>query len=164
VLAQSSATGAGGALDVKVAGPLTVDSGASLGTKAAGDGNAGSVSVIVAGPVTIDMSVDQGLLDGIGSLTESRGIAGDVTVSARDLTVSNYGAVASISTKEGAGAGRSGKVSVDVSGMLSINGPSGPPQAATGIVGDSEGTGNAGDVTVSAGDLTINNFGQISRF
>ena len=73
VLAQSSGSSAGGMVDVKVGGPLTVDTGASLGTLAFVAGSAGNVSVTAAGAVTIDMTVGAASLDIAGYRLADRG-------------------------------------------------------------------------------------------
>lgn len=161
VLARTSGDGAGGAVGVTVAGALAVDSGASLGTVASGIGNAGNVSVDAAGSVTIDMTVgySPSVLDGIGSYTYSDGRAGDVKVSAGNLSITNGGSIGS----DTFGAGNSGDVLVAISGFLSIDGIS---QATpfTGITAGSErkSIGHAGNVTVSAGALSIVRTGEIS--
>ena len=161
VLAQSSGTGAGGEVAASI-GSLIVDSGASLGTRAVAGGNAGNFSAMVAGQVTIDMTIGEvpSILDGIGSATRGSGNAGNVTVTAGVLTITNNGRVESLTR----GAGNSGDVSVTVAGMLSLNGSGGMPGAPTGIIADSEPgrTGNAGAVSVSAGSISIVSTGEIS--
>jgi filamentous hemagglutinin family protein len=158
VIAQSSDAGVGGALGVSVNGPLKVESGSFLGTFSSAGSSAGGVSVVADGPVTIDMSA-------IGSQTTGAGNAGDVTVIAPTLTIANYGVV--LSNTVGAGnisAGNSGNIFIDVAGTLSIAGPNGPKQSRTGILADAlpDSSGNAGKVTVSAGNLSILNNGEIS--
>jgi filamentous hemagglutinin family protein len=145
--------GMGGGVTVSVGGPLTIDSGASLGSVASGTGNAGSVSVSVAGPLAIDMSVGAvaSILDGIGSLTLGRGNAGNVTVAADALTLTHDGLVSSVTEANG----NSGSVSIDVSQTLSIYGSGGVSGLETGILGDTYSAGRGGDVTVSAGGITI---------
>ena len=159
VLAENFGAGAGGGVAVSVGGSLTVDSGASLGTLATGAGNAGDVSVSVAGPVTVDMSIGAAasILGGIGSSTAGTGKAGDVTVAAGALTIADYGKVASTTF----GAGNAGDVSVNVSGMLSIIGPS-QAQGDTGVAAESEDrtAGNSGTVNVSAGTISIDSGGR----
>jgi filamentous hemagglutinin family protein len=162
---QSSGSGAGGAVDVKVGGALTVDSGASLGTVASATGNAGDVSVTVGGSITIDMKLgaETSILDGIGSLTNGNGHAGhagNVSVTAGALTITNAAVISSLTTA----AGNSGDVSVNVSGMLSINGLSAAPGFGTGIAADAEqgSSGNAGKVTVNAGTTSIFGGGAIT--
>jgi large exoprotein involved in heme utilization and adhesion len=106
------------------------------------------------GPVSIDMSgVTTSILTGIGSLTYGTGNAGNVTVTAGTLTLTHDGLVSSL-TAPGA-SGNSGSVSVNVSGMLSVDGSGGNSQFRTGILGDTFSSGHGGDVTVTAGSITI---------
>jgi filamentous hemagglutinin family protein len=143
-------TGAGGGVAVSLSGSLTVDSASSLGTVTRGTGKAGDVSVIAAGPVTIDRGPPRAEfvpLAGIGSFTAGRGDAGDVAVSAGALTLTNNGLVSSISAP--GAAGKSGDVSVNVSGPLSISGVS------SGITATTFTSGKGGEVKVTAGSITI---------
>jgi filamentous hemagglutinin family protein len=151
---QRSISGAGGNVDVKVDGPLTVDSGASLGTLAFAAGNAGAVSITAAGTVTIDMSVlaDVEILDGVGSLTRGTGNAGNVTVGAGTLSIANGGLILAATLALGNG----GSISVAVTGGLTIDGAM-APGAVTGITSqaDVKSAGNAGAITVGAGAVNI---------
>jgi filamentous hemagglutinin family protein len=161
VLAQSSGLGNGGAVSVSVGGALIVDSGASLGTAAYRAGNAGNVVVTATGPIGIDMTVGilPSVLGGIGSQTVGAGDAGNVSVTAGELTITNNGVIVS---PTGA-AGNSGAISVNVSGALAISNLSGDPKIPTGILAaiGSDSSGSAGNISVSAGTLSIYN-GQIS--
>jgi filamentous hemagglutinin family protein len=159
VLAQSLGAGVGGGVTVSVGGALTVDSGASLGTLAYAAGSAGAVSVR-ARSITIDMSVDAAasILDGIGSqqFDAGTGNAGNVAVTADALTIGQSGEIQSATF----GAGNSGGVTIDVFGMLSVNGTG--ASSPTGIFGDTDGPGNAGTVVVSAGSIALIDTGAIS--
>jgi filamentous hemagglutinin family protein len=146
VLAATTGAGAGGTLDVRLNGRLTVDSHASLATLALAAGNAGEVSVTVGGPVTIDMSIGlEEILNGISSFTQGSGRAGDVMVTAGALTINRS---AEISSVTGASTGSAGKVTVNASTLSILSG---------GVIrSDTFADGSAGSVTVSvAGQLTI---------
>jgi hypothetical protein len=62
------------------------------------------------------------------------------------------------------GSGRGGSVSVNVTRQLTIDGGPAGASSITGISSDAKAgsTGNAGDVTVTAGTLSIVNGGHIS--
>ena len=159
VLAQSDAAGVGGSVSLEVGGALTINSGASLGTLATAGGNAGDVSVH-AGQVTVDMSTGfQSILLGVGSWTIGQdagsGNAGNVSITANSLTIQNNASVSSLTL----GAGNSGRLNINISGPLSVGGPTsdGIDQDITsaGILGGSFGSGNAGTVAVTAGELSI---------
>jgi filamentous hemagglutinin family protein len=132
-----------------------------------GRGNAGTVKVSVLGNLSIvgppsnnTFSSDNNY-SGIGTVANpnSTGNAGNVFVSAGSLSIAGFLGEISSSTL---GSGAAGKVSVDVAGPLSITGPRG--NFPTGIVAAAfkDGTGNAGDVAVKAGSLSIVNQGEIS--
>jgi filamentous hemagglutinin family protein len=103
------------------------------------------------------LEVDAGslFLDNAGQISVSSfggGAAGDVTVSAGALTILTNGSIAAGTF----GAGRAGDVSVMVAGRLRINGANINAQANPGS------TGSAGDVTVAAGTLGLVRGGEIS--
>ncbi len=168
ILAESSGPGAGGTVSASVNGVLTVSSGASLGSQvnAGGSGSAGNVSVRATGPVAIDMTLGAltSVLDGIGSVTYGSGNAGNVNVAVTGgaLTITNDGLVSSTTFTARGPAGNSGSVSVNVSGMLAINGSGGIPSTRTGLLGDTNSSGHGGDVMVTADSLAIGQFGYIS--
>jgi filamentous hemagglutinin family protein len=163
VLAQSSGPGPGGDVVVSVGGPMTVDSGASLGTIANADGNAGNVFVTAAGPVTIDMSVGAAAstLLGIASQTQGQGNAGNITVTGGALSILHNGEIASLTNSTG----NAGSVIVTAFEKLTIDGSGGIPPGAgpTGIFSQAvAASGNAGVVSVAAGTLSVVNSGKIS--
>jgi filamentous hemagglutinin family protein len=161
VLSESFGTGAGGGVAVSVGGSLTLDSGASLGTTAFARGSAGNVSVAAAGPVTVDMSVGAlpSILDGIGSFTLGSGNAGNVTVTAGAMALTNSGEISSATL----GAGNSGDVIINVSGRLSVNGLGGTPGVPTAIYAPSfpGSSGGGGSIAIIAGQLAVTNGGLI---
>ena len=90
--------------------------------------------------------------------TRGSGPAGTVTIVAGSLSIAGNGAISSNTFGPGSG----GRVSVTVDGQLTITGTS--SGGVTGIASDAEQgkTGNAGNVAVGAGTLTIQNNGEIS--
>jgi filamentous hemagglutinin family protein len=168
---QSSTTGSGTAGDVTVNAVNASISNVSeihAGTK--GAGNAGSVYVSISGNLSIvgpagsATTSNSDIIDitGIGTVANPEstgGNAGSVTVKAGSLSIAGFlGEISSSTLSSGA----AGKVSVDVAGPLSIAGSGG--SFPTGIVAAAfqGGTGNAGDVAVRAGSLSIINGGEIS--
>ncbi len=115
-------------------------------------GSAGTVNVAVSGAV----SVTGGAL--ISSDTLTGGNAGDVTVTAGSLNIDSSTSVSNpseiSSTAEPTSSGNAGKVSVRTSGALSISNYG-------VILTNTYGVGAAGDVTVSAGSLSINGGGEL---
>jgi filamentous hemagglutinin family protein len=139
-------------------------------------GNAGKVVVTASGPIT--------LLNGgeITSDSDGLGNAGDVSVSATSLTLSGYYAL--ISSNANGPKGDGGDVTVNVSGPVTISNfgeiasetylgtsgaagkvtvsASGPIALLDGgvITSASDGNGNAGTVTVSAGSIKMDGGSQ----
>ena len=119
-----------------------------------GTGASGSVRVAATGDVALS-----GADTGIFATTQSGGAGGTVSVSARDLTLSDG---AEIGANTG-GAGNAGKVSLAVRD-LTVTGPSGIASANRTLLGGGRiGTGNAGDVDIAAtGSITFSGDGFVS--
>jgi filamentous hemagglutinin family protein len=182
ILSNTYGSGAGGSVDVRTAGTLTLTHGGTVTASTNGDGQAGQIDVR-AGSVVVD---GRGLVTGIGSETEGAGHAGAVTVLADGAVVIRDGGRISSSSfrsgdagsvrvrgasmvisdaQPGAGltgvlsitreSGRAGTVEVGVSGLLSIS---------DAVVSTSSlGTGRGGSVTVEAGNLTVTNLSGSTR-
>ena len=187
--AEAGSSGAAGIVTVS-AGALSIINSGEISATTFGPADAGSVTVAVSGPLTIDGSGENLAVGrtGIASQTESGGAAGNVSVSARTLVIANDGVISSrtlgfgnggsvsvaagnsaivsggsIATdSRGTGSGKAGDVSVNVAGRLMIEGAS--QTSFTGISSRSTqgSNGNAGEVMVSAGALSIGNGGAIS--
>ncbi|MGH7095774.1 MAG: beta strand repeat-containing protein, partial [Stellaceae bacterium] len=183
------APGNAGDIAVSVAGAVTMDGGSSLlgtgvfsNTVGINSGNAGQVAITAAslamadgaviststggagsgGAVTVDvagaLSVGNFAIITSNANPRSTGNAGRVSVTAGSLSLSGVGQIATTTF----GAGNGGNVTVDVAGALTIDGrdrgvPSGILSSA-----DPGSTGNAGQVAVSAGSLSVTNGGEIS--
>jgi hypothetical protein len=102
------------------------------------------------------MGASTSILDGIGSLAQGIGRAGNVNVTAQAITITNAGDLVSLTF----GAGDSGDVSVNVFGTLSINGFNAAPGFGTAIAADAEpgSSGNAGKVTATSGKASLVNW------
>jgi hypothetical protein len=173
-------------------GALTILSNGSVNAGTSGAGDAGSVFVTVAGGLSIDGSgTDPNkAVTGISSQANrnSKGNAGGVTVSAGSLSIVDGGAISTTTFESGnagnvfvtagglsiassgeivsntKGSGKGGSVLVKVDGQLTIDGIAPIANLLTEVAADSEvgSTGNGGDVTVTAGALSIINGGGIS--
>jgi filamentous hemagglutinin family protein len=140
------------------AGSLAIANGGGISSDTLGPGNGGSVTVNVAGRLSID---------GFSRITSTSspargtaGNAGEVTISAGSLVITNGGEISS----DTFGPGNGGSVTVNVAGRLSIDGSNGNPAFPTGITSNANAgsTGNAGSVSVTAGSLMIGSGGSIS--
>jgi large exoprotein involved in heme utilization and adhesion len=136
---------------------LTIGPNGQISTDAFGTGKGGDIAVTVAGALSID-GTSSTVPTGITALTGSNGDAGNVVVSAGSLSIVTNGLI-SVDTLGGTGA--AGSVTVNVAGALSIDGSG--SNLFTGITSQSGfSSGNAGEVRVSAGSLTIGNGAEIS--
>ncbi|HTZ35751.1 MAG TPA: filamentous hemagglutinin N-terminal domain-containing protein, partial [Stellaceae bacterium] len=148
-------TGNGGRVTVD-AGSLSITRSAEIDSSTFTAGNAGSVSVTVGGQLSID-----GALNGFSSAISSDafhssyGNAGQVTVSADSLSLTNGGQI-STSTL---GPGSAGNIGISVAGSLSIDGTGG-----SGVLSESAKprSGAAGTINIAAGTLSLSDGGQIS--
>ncbi len=144
------ATGAAGSVS---AGSVSIVSGGEISSNAGlGNANAGTVEVHVDGPLSID-----GGMRGIAVITADSlagtGNAGDVTVTAGAVSIGKGGEIGS---DAGFGFGRAGKISVNISGQLTVEG--GALISASSV----SNSGNSGDVTVKAAEADIRSGGLIS--
>jgi filamentous hemagglutinin family protein len=177
---STGSTGNAGTVSVS-AGSLSIVNTGVISSSTFGRGNAGSVSVNVAGGLTIDGAMTPGFSTGIASNanTGSTGNAGPISVSAGAISVVNAGQISSSTSGSRnagqitvaaetlsiasngqiisgtVGSGDGGSISVTVAGQLSLDGARGNPILLTGISSQSQGSGAAGAVTVTAGALSI---------
>jgi len=189
--ADLGSSGAAGIVRVS-AGTLSIVNSGEIAASTFASGNAGSVAVAVSGQLTIDGSGENLAVGRTGIFSQanpgSSGAAGSVSVSAGTLVVANDGVISSrtlgfgnggsvlvavgnlaiisdgsIATDtRGTGSGNAGDVSVNVAGQFTIDGVS--QTSFTGISSRSTqgSNGNAGEVMVSAGTLSIGKGGAIS--
>ena len=169
ILSDAQAGSSGNAGQVSVgADRMTIDNGlVSTGALAGFDGlpastgNAGDVRVEVAGLLSLSGN-GSGLLSGIGSNVNpgTIGDAGDVRVAAGALSIANNGEI----TSSTFGAGKGGRVSVAVARRLTIDAAAANPAFLTGISSQSNpgSTGDAGDVRVTSGTISLLDGGTIS--
>jgi filamentous hemagglutinin family protein len=177
----------GGNVAVTVSGALTVAAGGQISSATFGTGNAGAVAISAGNLSMTDNSVistrsfgpgnpgsvhiNVGTLDlqnssRISSTTDGSGTGGDVTVDATSASIRD---LSQISVGTG-GPGKTGNAAVSVSGNLSIFGPPSNDTFSSvnnftgiGSVANPGSTGNAGNVAVNAGSLSIGGFlGEIS--
>lgn len=169
-------TGNAGTVNVEVTGLLELLGGAQIDSSAYSSGNAGEV-LVKAGELRIDHVQDAPFETGISSRTQSSGNANRVTVDVRGLLdIANGGKIDSTTFAAGnadvvtihAGTaqllngssiesqarrrstGQAGAVNLHVDGLLDL-------RDGSEVFTDTWGTGNAGTVTVTAGNLRLDN-------
>ena len=155
VATGSFGAGNGGTLNID-SGTLTVAHQGAFGSEGTASGNSGNVAIHVSG----NMSVS-GPFGGIEAFTTggSSGNAGTISINAGSASIVD----AQISSNTG-GSGTSGNVLFQVTGALSINVTSPQPNFLVGIASHAEpgSTGDAEQVSVTAGNLSMSAGGEIS--
>ncbi len=154
-----AATGSGGNISLVSRGGLEVVNGGKVSTTTSGPGNAGNVS-IEAGDILVDgdglTSIWTGIIAEVNS--GAAGDGGDISITSNGLLKLVDGGQISPSTY---GTGNAGNLSVDAQEII-IDRQDGVWTGFAGQVG-ANATGNSGDMTItSQGTLTIMNGGQIS--
>jgi len=157
IFSQVAPGGVGSAGDVTInANNLSLRGGAVIYSSTYGQGNAGNVLVKVAGDVTLSgYDPSDTSPSGIFSEVEQGGVgsAGDVTINANNLSLSD-GSVLSSSTS---GQGKAGNVLVKVAGDVILSGYDPSDIYSSGIFSEVQqgGVGSAGDVTIKANNLSV---------
>ena len=144
---------------------LNLSNGSQISVSTFGQGNAGSLSIF-SNNIEIDGSGDfpSGLFASIGSGATGQG--GNIFIETDSLAVTDGGRVAA--NVEIMGQGDAGtleilaKESIVVDGTISDGRPSAITSVVNGGLGNGEGIGNGGDVTISTGSLSLTNGGRVS--
>jgi filamentous hemagglutinin family protein len=152
--------GEGDAGDLTIAtGRLLVRDGAQLATGTFSTGNGGTLSVTASDSVeVIGTSVNGQFPSGLFTQAEGGGDAGNLTIATGQLLVRD-GAQVSASTRS---TGKGGTLSVTASDSVELIGTSADGQASSGLLADSEGEGNAGDLTIATGRLLVRDGALVS--
>jgi filamentous hemagglutinin family protein len=154
-ITSESGFGAGNAGSVRVnAGSLAITNGGAISASTFGPGAGGDVAITVTDDVLITGR------SGILAETFGSGGGGGVSVTAGRVRIASDGRIATDTQR--AGSGNAGSVSLNVAGPLTIDGTA--QTSFTGISSSSlsASNGNAGNVKISAGTLSIANSGAIS--
>jgi filamentous hemagglutinin family protein len=160
ITATATSAMSGNAGSVTVSAPqIAITAGAEIASKTAGPGAGGTLKV-TAGALLLDgeNSANEGQITGIvASATRPQsGPAGQITVSAGNLTIEGGAQIASTN----AGTFNGGDIDVAAIGSVNLSGTG--PDGASGIVASTTSSGPAGQITVSAGTLTIEDGAQIA--
>lgn len=153
-------SGNSGNLDIS-ANRLTVAEGAFITTAAlsGSTGRGGNLSVRARESVSILGTDSSGQFSsGISSETQGTGKAGILTLNTRELLVNDGGA---ISTKT-SNLGQGGSLVIDATESINVTGGSFSRGFSSSITSQTEGTGNAGDLSVKTGRLAVRNGGFIA--
>ena len=138
---------------------LLVRDGAAVSSSTFGDGAGGSLNVTAADWVRlIGNSPDGRRSSGLFTQTNGKGDAGNLTIDTRQLRVQN-GAMVSAGTF---GDGSGGSLSVTAADWVQLSGISSDRRRSSGLFTATNGKGDAGNLKVTTGALTIRHGAEVS--
>jgi filamentous hemagglutinin family protein len=152
--------GEGNAGDLTIATRrLLLRDGAQVSAGTFGTGEGGTLSVTASDTVEmIGRSVDGRLGSGLYVQTEGEGDAGDLTIATRRLLLRDGAQVSATTFSTGEG----GTLSVSASDTVEVIGTSADGQYPSALFADTEGEGNAGDLTIATRRLLLRDGAQVS--
>jgi filamentous hemagglutinin family protein len=137
---------------------LLVSGGAEVGAGTFGAGNAGNLTVIATDKVqVIGESPDGRISSGLFTQSERTGDAGNLTITTGQLLIAN-GAVVSATTF---GEGNGGNLTVNATDKVQLIGTSADGQFSSALSTQSQGTGDAGNLKITTGQLLVSNGAEV---
>ncbi|WP_019506935.1 S-layer family protein [Pleurocapsa sp. PCC 7319] len=186
---NASTFGQGNAGDITIdTGTLTLSNGGEINSDTSGQGNAGLINIIASDTIIIDGVDSEGDDSDVTSEVNSEGVgdAGDITIDTGTLILSNGGEIETDTSGEGnagdiiidtgtltlsnggelnsdtSGQGNAGSINITARDTITIDGvDSGGDDSDVTSEVNSEGVGDAGDITIDTGTLILSNGGGI---
>ncbi|NJL52139.1 MAG: S-layer family protein [Hydrococcus sp. SU_1_0] len=156
---DNNATGNAGNININT-NSLAITEGSDIGTSTFGNGNGGEVNIDVIDTISINgfETIASGIYSNVGSEI-AVGNAGEIKITTGNLDITNGGIVNSVTF----GKGNGGKISVNAIDTILVDGEAENLSQNRGIASavTDTGIGNAGDVTLQAGSLILQNGGSI---
>lgn len=163
-------SGSGQAGGITVRGEtIAITNGAWVGSNTLGQGiGAGAsgavelsadVAVVVAGA---DASPNYGQPSQLYSTTFGVGAAGGIVIEAPDVSITGGGNINSVTTRIEPGAGRGGRIVINASGSLRVDGQSWTGSGPSIVQSSSFGSGAAGSIEIHAGSVEVSEGGSIA--
>jgi filamentous hemagglutinin family protein len=159
---SGGATGNGGLVNLKTKN-LFISNLGQVGAATFKKGNAGTVNINASDRITIDGSdttvfdfgISSSISSGVGIGVE--GNAGDININSKNLFITKGGQISNLIF----GGGDGGTIAIRASDNIFIDGR--PNNVSSGILSqvNAGGKGNAGDINITAKNLSITNGGQI---
>jgi filamentous hemagglutinin family protein len=154
--------GDGGDINIQT-GSLILREGSIVSNSTYGNGNAGDVTINASDNISADGFGNDEISSGVFSNVSSEnavGNAGKIKITTRDLTLTNGGVVNSVTF----GQGNAGKVTINASDSISIDGEAEDLFFNSTIAGGvaNTGKGNSGGIEITTGNLTVTNGGLIN--
>jgi large exoprotein involved in heme utilization and adhesion len=148
--------GNGGRLLI-TASHLLVQNGARVSAITTGEGNSGSLQITVSESVELIDITGGSRATGLFTSSQGSGDAGDLTIDTRRLLVRDGAQVGAGTLGEGNGS----RLQITVSESVELIGITGGSRVATGLFTQSQGTGNAGDLTIDTRRLLVRDGAQV---
>lgn len=152
----TAGSGNAGNLMIKSHGSIEIQGRAGLATSTLTGGKAGNLTIAIASSGL--MTLRDGAVITADATIGSSGKAGDLTITAPQLRVLSGSRIGSGTAGQGVG----GTATINVSDVLEIAGISANGQVASGVFANSQGTGNAGNLTINTRQLIVRDRGQIT--
>ena len=144
--------------DVQVrANQLLLQDGGAIVANTSGEGQAGTLDIHAAESVQLIGTVPNSTsVSGLSASTFSSGNAGEISINTGQLTILDGAAIFLNSLNEGEG-GRAGTLNVNATKSVELNGFMTTPDRIfrSGVFASTVGMGDAGDVNINTGQLTI---------
>ena len=162
ILNQVESGGIGDAGNISLTtASLSLLNGGDINASTFGQGNAGSIDIIATDTINLDGESVDGFFTGLNNFVAPEGIgnADSINIETNNLNLTNGAQInAGIS-----GIGNGGNINIAVLDTISIDGDS-LDGFVSGIFSQifSDAIGNAGDIEISTGSLSVTNGGQIS--
>jgi large exoprotein involved in heme utilization and adhesion len=154
---QSQGKGDAGDLTIET-GQLLISDGALVDTTAFNEGAAGNLTVVASERVEVTGTDDDGFPSGLGSQSQGKGDAGDLTIETGQLLISDGALVSTTAKDEGAG----GNLTVVASERVEVTGTDVIDGSSSFLSSQSQGKGDAGDLTIETGQLLISDGAVVS--
>jgi large exoprotein involved in heme utilization and adhesion len=158
LFAQSSGSGDAGELTI-VTGRLLVQDGAKVSAAPTGEGNGGSLHITASESVEVSgNSANSQFPGGLFTQSQGSGNAGDLTIVTGRLLLRDGTQVLTSTLGEGNG----GSLQITASESVELIGTSADGQFGSGLFTQSDGSGDAGDLTIHTGQLLVRDGAEVS--
>lgn len=147
----TNATGSGGNLTIET-GQLIVQDGAFITSGTLGAGAGGNLEVEARDSIELRGTSADGQSSSILTAeTRGTGSAGNLTIKTRQLAIRDGALVSTSTSSDGSG----GNLEVEVGDSMELNGTSDDGQYFSSLITRTTGKGNAGNLTIKTGQLTV---------
>jgi filamentous hemagglutinin family protein len=145
--------------DIQIAAEqISLSQNGAIATRTFSDATSGAITIKALGAITISDAASQLNRGSISSTTFTKGKAGNVTIAAGSLQLTNGGLISSTTL----GGGDSGDLAINVSDSVVVQGYIPEIETESAITSASLGSGNAGNLTINTGRLIVQDGGTLT--